>query len=616
MAFVPRTFETIRDDMISFIRTRTNLTDFQVGSVIRTIVEGASLEDDEQYYQMVQLLDAFRISTSTGADLDERLAEYDLLRRQPTSASGEIVVQDGSLIQSDLAFDQLAAVVSIPVEDSSRFPTAGFPYTVRIGEGTVGAEDLTVSANTVGTNTLTTSATVNGHNAGERVAYVSGAADILLSPGIRVERPATAIDPVVNRYTSVESGTLVNGNYNSTPVRVTAEVPGSSSNVGALQLVRFVSAPPFSAATVSNLAATNGGRDLETDAEFMSRGLETLQSLSSATPLSLKQAALGVVDPVTGQQVATSNILEVFSNDEVIVYIDDGTGFIPDQVELARSSIATAIAGPVAAVDVADSEDFPAEGFVLASPESAQIELLEYTDINYLTHTLSLVGGSTPLTTKTHDGPPSADEVVLVDVLTQSAESGQNFFSTSELPVVRNSFRLWIDSGAGPVLQVEDTDYFLNRGTGQIELLGAGAAIGSVVFCTYTFYTGLVAETQRVINGVADFETSYPGVGAAGVRIVVETPSTRRVTIRLSISVESGFDETDVIPEVQEVVEQYITGLGIGQDVIVAEIIERAMGVAGMFNVVVALPASDVIVLENELSTPFDASGNSLVTVS
>lgn len=610
MSFVPRNFEQIRDDMLAYIRTQTLITDFQVGSVARTFVEAAALEDDEQYFQMVQLLDAFRISTSTGALLDGRLQEFDLIRLQPGNAVGEIVIQDGTLITSFLSFDEAAGALSIQLEDSSSFPTAGFPYTVRIGEGTIAVEDVSVTANNVGTNTLTIGATASNHSAGDRVSFVSGLADIALTPGIRVERPATAIDPVANRYTSVESGTLVNGNYESTPIRVQAEVPGIASNVGAGQLTRFVGAPPFDGALVTNKTATNGGRELESDDDFRDRGLNRLQTLSNATVLTLREAALGVEDPVTGQSVVSANVLEVFSEDEVVVYIDDGTGFIPDQIDLARSSLAVAVAAPVGVLTVDDASEFPAEGFIIVSPEDpAQSEFLEYSDVDYGTNVITLVG----VTANAHD---IGDEVAVVDALTESAEPGQNFFNTQELPIVRNSFRLWIDSGGGPVFQAEGTDYLLNRGTGQIELLGSGAAAGAIVFANYTYYTNLVAEVQRVINGVSEDEVNFPGVSAAGIVVVVETPIIRRITVRLSISAQSGFDEDDLIPEVQEVVEQYITGLGIGEDVIIAEIVERAMGVAGMYNVVVSVPTSDVTILEDELPVPFSASGDSLVSVS
>jgi uncharacterized phage protein gp47/JayE len=82
----------------------------------------------------------------------------------------------------------------------------------------------------------------------------------------------------------------------------------------------------------------------------------------------------------------------------------------------------------------------------------------------------------------------------------------------------------------------------------------------------------------------------------------------------VSITAQSGFVESDLAPSVQSAVETYISGLGIGGDVIVAEIVQRAMEVSGVYNVIVVTPSSDVVVLQNELPVPFDSNGNSLVT--
>jgi hypothetical protein len=56
--------------MIAYVQTRTAISDFNVGSVIRTVLEAAALEDDEQYFQMVQLLDLFSFMSAAGEDLD------------------------------------------------------------------------------------------------------------------------------------------------------------------------------------------------------------------------------------------------------------------------------------------------------------------------------------------------------------------------------------------------------------------------------------------------------------------------------------------------------------------------------------------------------------------
>ena len=611
MAFVPRTFEEIRDDMINFIRLQTELTDFEVGSVIRTILEAAALEDDEQYFQMVQLLDAFRLSTASGQDLDDRVAEFGIIRLQPAAAAGVVQIQNGVLTRNALAFNAAAGASSIVLDSSEGFPTSGFPFNIRIGEGTVNVEDISVTGNVTGTGTLTLGGTLTfAHDAGEIVSVVDGAADITLSPGIRVQVPATGTDAAII-YVTTESGTLVNGNFNSTQIAARAELPGSDGNVSSSRVTEFSSSPPFDGALVSNPTNFAGGRDLETDPQLRDRARAAIQSLSKGTVLALREGVLGTEDPVTGQRVTTANILESFATNEVVVYVDDGTGFSPDTVALARSSLNAAVGIGVGLITVVDATGFPEEGFVIASPEDpAQIELLEFSGVDYNTNTITLVG----TTANAHD---LGDEIALVDVIEDAAEAGQNFFQAANFPLVRDTVRIWLDeAGAGNlVLQSDTADLFLNRGTGQIEFIGAGVSAGSVVVASYSFYAGLLSQVQRVIDGDTSDPTNFPGIRAAGINVVAETPVIRRIDVRLSITAASGVQEADLLPQVQEAVESYINGLGIGENVIISEIIERAMAVTGMFDVTVLEPTSNVVILENELPVPFDVNGNSLIIV-
>src|SRR5258706_1575123 len=182
MTFQPRTFAQIRDDAINYLKVQTQLTDFEIGSVARSIVEAAALEDDEQYFQMVQLLDAFSLQNAQGSALDKRVAEYGLTRLQPAGSVSEIVIEDDTLVRSTLRLSTLVGAVALPLQSSAAFPTVGFPYTVRIGEGTTAVEDILVTANTLGTNTLTCNPTVNAHSVADRVSRVTGASDRQVAP--------------------------------------------------------------------------------------------------------------------------------------------------------------------------------------------------------------------------------------------------------------------------------------------------------------------------------------------------------------------------------------------------------------------------------------------------
>jgi len=609
MAFTPRTFEEVRDDMIAYVRMQTELTDFEVGSVIRTIIEAAALEDDEQYFQMVMLLDAFRLTSAAGQDLDDRVAEYNIIRLQPQAASGTVLIENGNLVTSDLVFSVPSSATSAFIENSSAFPTSGFPYVVRIGEGTTAVEDIDVSANNTGTGQLTfSSPLVNAHGIAERVSLVSGS-DITLQPGIRVQVPATSTTASII-FDTTETGTIVAGNFQSTPIRALAEIPGSDGNIGTSKITQFVSSLPFNGALVTNITNFAGGRDLESDDELRDRARAQIQSLSRGTVLSLQQGVLGVEDTVTGQRVTTANILEDFVADEVIVYIDDGTGFTPDQVDLARTTLASPVTTPTSSLSLTDVSQFVTQGILIIEPENtANMEVLPFSAVNFTTNTVTL---SSP-TVNSH---LAGVEVAVVDAMTLDAESGERFFTLSNYPIIRSSFRLWVQPPSlAPVLKQENIDYFLNRGTGEIEFISFGVAAGSAVFANYSYYTALMFDAQKVINGDPSDPTDFPGLRPAGVRVIVDVPVIRRITVRLSITAKPGFQEVDLAPTVQEAIEAYINGLGIGGDVIRAEIIRRAMSVTGVADTIVTIPTSNVIVLENELPRPNDISGASLVTV-
>ena len=107
--FTPKTSEEILRDAINYLYVNTNLSDFNVGSVIRTILEVMSIEDSEQYFQMYTILQSFFLDTATGSTLDDRAAQYDVVRTPASVSSGEVVFLDTRLKRSFLVSDVSAA---------------------------------------------------------------------------------------------------------------------------------------------------------------------------------------------------------------------------------------------------------------------------------------------------------------------------------------------------------------------------------------------------------------------------------------------------------------------------------------------------------------------------
>ena len=613
MAFVPRTFLEILNDMIAYVQTRTALSDFTPGSVIRTMLEAAAIEDDEQYFQMVQLLDLFSINTSTGADLDRRMADYGLFREQPKTAFGKSRFSDTGLKTNTLAIDAPTSSVSLELFDSTKFPVAGFPYTVRVSEGSAAAEDVLVTANNTAGGILTLDATTPLSNAltvGTRVSLVTGAVSRTIAAGTLIESPAT-VATTTKKFSTSETASIIAGNLFSNEVLTKANQAGELGNTGVGTVNRFSGGSPFSGAAVTNVTPIQGGVVVESDKNFRERGLSQLQSLARGTPLALKSSSIGVEDPETGQRVNSANIIEDFTRNEVIVYIDDGTGFSPDSTPLGASNIQKTpqVDSTDTVLEVEDGSSFPTAGTILIQADGTnQAELISYTTKD--NNTLTLVGSlaSDHLTNTV---------VRVVDVVTSGAEVNQRRFNLHNFPARLGTDVLFSKGPAGTWrVMVRDTDYFLNHGTGEIQITDPGGfSTGTQLVANYTYYTNLIAQVQRVLEGDAGDPNSYPGVKAAGVLLRVEAPHIARFDIRAVLTAEEGFREEDLSGPVRRAIEDYVNSRRIGQDIIISKMVDLAHDITGVRDVNIVEPTSNVVVLEDQKPVAFDAFGTSLVTV-
>ena len=610
MAFVPRSFEQILIDMINHVRANTTLTDFTVGSVIRTILEAAALEDDEQYFQMVKLLDAFRIATSAGTDLDERAADFNLERLQAKESYGRAYFTNEGLTKSQLTFDAVSGAAAITVDDASSFPLTPPFFIVRIGEGTPQVEDVNVSIHTGSSNTLVlVSVLTQNHYAGERVSVVAGS-DITLAQGLQVQTAATTTSAAI-QFISKEVAIIIAGNYQSGLANIRATAPGVSGNVPSGRISQFVSAPPFTGASVSNVEDTSGGRDLETDTEFRSRLLQHFDELARGTPLAVENTAVGTEDTNTGEQVATAHLQEDYVTREHVLYIDDGTGLTPKVVNMAATTLAAgATGGSTTNLQVVDAATFPTSGkLLLTSSTPANVEVVSYS--------AKIVGGTNylKLDAAVVNNHLTGDEVLLVEEVCAAAEDGQNFFHLLYWPIRANTTKMFDNSSGLLALRAQDTDYFLNRANGDVQYISLGMPSAAKVYAHYSYSTGLMYEVQKVLNGDPDNPTTYPGVVAAGIIVHVDTPVIRSVEITVSLTVTNGYDALEVANEVKVSLQGYIDSRRIGDNILISRIIETAMQVGGVENVTVKSPVADIVILENELPVGHDNTGTSLVTV-
>lgn len=196
------------------------------------------------------------------------------------------------------------------------------------------------------------------------------------------------------------------------------------------------------------------------------------------------------------------------------------------------------------------------------------------------------------------------------DTVLAAALGGEQRVFTTQRPI-RDDGSFALEVNAVPQVRgTSDTagvDYILNPATGQITFTTSsyptGLTLGDVVTAEYRFYTRLIQEAQRVVDGDPSSPLLYPGYRAAGIRATVLPPQTVWQSIVAGIVVADGYDVTAVAQQVATAIQRYINGLDIGEDVIVAQIVEEAMAVEGMTDFAIsdltgAAPVNQVILDE------------------
>lgn len=122
----------------------------------------------------------------------------------------------------------------------------------------------------------------------------------------------------------------------------------------------------------------------------------------------------------------------------------------------------------------------------------------------------------------------------------------------------------------------------------------------------YKYYTGLLQEVQHTIDG--NDAKGYEQVRAAGTQIAVVAPDVVQQTFAITITPVEGLIVDNLRPSVRSVVVGYVNSLGIGDDVILSEIIDRIQSISGVFDVSIVAPASNVSIGDDELARVSDGN--------
>lgn len=527
--------------MINKIIAQTAITDFEDSSIVKQILSAVAREIDDSNYQLTRLQDLFSIERAAGDDLDQKAVE--------------LLPAGLSRVQAQPAIGYLVFSRSTNTGTTLVIPSG---VTVRTSTG--------ISVRTIqpGTITATSAELITGHGVGR----------------------------------------------DSNLVSAVATQPGTSGNIGVNTAVRFTSRP-VGVSEVTNSSAFVLGRNRESDEEFRTRIRLYISSLASSTPDALKYAVLQQ-RLTNGQRIVYAHVAEdPLRPGYASLYIDDGAGTAEQYVNIAPTDtlVGATISAPSASIQTLTVPSGP----FLAAHVGRTITIANAAAANNGTFTILSVQGTTQVTYSNAGGsaqtiiaPSTATYAVQGETLTagllgppaNSAVGGEEYLDLVNSPVrIKSAFAV-TSSTRGALTQ--GTHYTLNPANGRLRFTPALAA-GEVIVVQYTYYTGLIALAQRIVDGDPNDRITYPGVRAAGVTVVVQTPQVVPLTVRVTLSLERGANRPTVETNVENAILSYINELGISGDVIRNEMIERIMRVTGVLDCTLELPAANIVMLDNQL---------------
>lgn len=131
----------------------------------------------------------------------------------------------------------------------------------------------------------------------------------------------------------------------------------------------------------------------------------------------------------------------------------------------------------------------------------------------------------------------------------------------------------------------------------------------------YKIFGGLVREAQRTLDGVPTSISRYPGIKSTGTDVSVLPPIPRAVAVTFRVRTRDGLSINVIAGTVRSSVASFVSSLGLGQSVILSELISLVQDIPGIVSVEIisTLPTAvdgKIAVADNEKAVIIDAATN------
>lgn len=131
----------------------------------------------------------------------------------------------------------------------------------------------------------------------------------------------------------------------------------------------------------------------------------------------------------------------------------------------------------------------------------------------------------------------------------------------------------------------------------------------------YKIFGGLIREAQRTVDGVPTSISRYPGIKSTGTDVSVLPPIPRSIAVTFRVRTRDGISINTIAAVVRSSVASFVGGLGLGQAVILSELIGLVQDIPGVTSVEIieTLPVAvdgRIPVADNEKVVVIDPATN------
>ncbi|MDQ6989355.1 MAG: hypothetical protein Q9M19_05680 [Mariprofundaceae bacterium] len=109
----------------------------------------------------------------------------------------------------------------------------------------------------------------------------------------------------------------------------------------------------------------------------------------------------------------------------------------------------------------------------------------------------------------------------------------------------------------------------------------------------YKYYTGLLRTVQRIVDGFEPDPITYPGRRAIGGVVETLPPLINSIILSINVTTNEGINLNEISANIKSGIIDYVDNLGVGEDVILAEIIVTVMGITGVEAATMSIPSPE-----------------------